>query len=84
MRHVYLRRLETQGLEAYSVDVTTPDVASVGLSVVRVVVPGLYGNAPAAFPPLGGRRLYEDPVRLGWVPRPIEEDDIVLEPIPHT
>lgn len=84
LRRAYLRRLETQGLEAYSVDVTTTDVASVGLAVVRVVVPGLYGNAPAAFPPLGGRRLYEDPVRLGWFSQPIEEDDVVLAPIPHT
>lgn len=84
LRHAYLRRLEGEGLEAYSVDVTTADVASVGLTVVRVVVPGLYGNAPAAFPPLGGRRLYEDPVRLGWFAQPIEEDDVVLAPIPHT
>ncbi len=84
LRHTYLRRLEAEGLEAYSVDVTTTDVASVGLTVVRVVVPGLYGNAPAAFPPLGRRRLYEDPVRLGWFSQPVDEEDIVLAPIPHT
>lgn len=84
LRQVYLERLEAEGLTAYSVDVTTPDVASVGLAVVRVVVPGLYGNAPAAFPTLGGRRLYEDPVRLGLLPRPPAEDEIVLAPVPHT
>ncbi|WP_157520208.1 YcaO-like family protein [Herbidospora daliensis] len=42
---------------AISVDLTTPDIEGTGLRVVRVVVPGLYGNAPAAFPFLGGTRL---------------------------
>lgn len=84
LRQTYLRRLEAEGISAYSVDVTTPDVASVGLSVVRVVAPGLYGNAPAAFPTLAGRRLYEDPVRLGLLPAPPAEEDLVLAPIPHT
>ncbi|MEM6794229.1 MAG: YcaO-like family protein [Acidobacteriota bacterium] len=84
LRSAYLRRLGAEGLEAYSVDVTTSDVASVGLAVVRVVVPGLYGNAPAAFPALGGRRLYEDPVRLGWFGEPVAEEDLVLAPMPHT
>jgi ribosomal protein S12 methylthiotransferase accessory factor len=84
LRATYLRRLEAEGITAYSVDVTTPDVASVGLSVVRVVAPGLYGNAPAAFPMLGGRRLYEDPVRLGLLEREPSEDELVMAPIPHT
>lgn len=84
LRATYLRRLEAEGLTAYSVDVTTPDVESVGLSVVRVVVPGLYGNAPAAFPMLGGRRLYEDPVRLGLLERAPSEEELVMAPIPHT
>lgn len=84
LRSTYLRRLQEQGIEAFSVDVTTPDVASVGLSVVRVVAPGLYGNAPAAFPTLAGRRLYEDPVRLGLCEQPLEEDELVMAPIPHT
>jgi ribosomal protein S12 methylthiotransferase accessory factor len=46
------------GLEGYrvvSVDVTTPDVLAAGLRVVRVVVPGLYSNAAAGLPFLGGR-----------------------------
>lgn len=52
-----IRRLAAQGIEPVSVDVTTPDVADAGQRVVRVVAPGLYGNAPAAFPYLGGPRL---------------------------
>ncbi|MEM6794228.1 MAG: YcaO-like family protein [Acidobacteriota bacterium] len=47
----------SRGYRPVCVDVTTPDVAASGLSVVRVVIPGLYGNAPAAFPYLGGARL---------------------------
>lgn len=84
LRAFYLRRLQDEGIKAYSVDVTTPDVESVGLSVVRVIAPGLYGNAPAAFPHLAGRRLYEDPVRLGLLPKAPTEDEIVIAPIPHT
>ncbi len=84
LRAAYLDRLTAQGLRAYSVDATTPDVASAGLSVVRVIVPGMIGNAPAAFPPLGGARLFQDPVRLGWRDDPLSADDLVLAPIPHT
>ncbi len=84
LRAAYLARLAAEGLSAYSVDVTTPDVAAAGLSVVRAVVPGMVGNAPAAFPPLGGRRLYEEPRRHGWRTEYLREDDVVLAPIPHT
>ncbi|MFD4791771.1 YcaO-like family protein, partial [Streptomyces sp. NPDC058459] len=81
-RDVYLRRLAAAGLPAYSVDLTTPDVAAAGLAVVRVVVPGLIGNAPPAFPYLGGERLYETPARLGLVPRPLHEDELYPHPLP--
>lgn len=59
-------RLANAGLEPIACDLTTPDVAALGLSVVRVVVPGLHplfmGHRNRA---LGGRRLYEVPERLG-------------------
>lgn len=44
---------------AISVDLTLPAVRTAGLHVARVIVPGRYGNAPAAFPFLGGTRLGE-------------------------
>ncbi|WP_055534922.1 YcaO-like family protein [Streptomyces graminilatus] len=81
-RDVYLRRLADAGLHAYSVDLTTPDVAAAGLSVVRVVVPGLVGNAPPAFPCLGGVRLYRTPARLGFVQGPLREDELYPHPLP--
>jgi ribosomal protein S12 methylthiotransferase accessory factor len=84
LRDLLLERLAAEGLRIYSVDVTTPDVAAAGLAVVRVVVTGMIGNAPAAFPLLGGRRLYEDPVRLGLLPAMPQEKDLELAPMPHT
>lgn len=80
----YLGRLSVQGIDAHAVDVTTPDVAAAGLAVVRVVAPGTYGNPPAAYPFLGGERLYTDPVRLGLRTEPLAEADINLVPLPHT
>ncbi|HEX2316797.1 MAG TPA: YcaO-like family protein [Thermomonospora sp.] len=81
---LYLDRLSAVGLTAHAVDVTTPDVAATGFRAARVVVPGAYSNAPAAFPFLGGSRLRTDPVRLGLRQAPISEDEINLVPLPHT
>lgn len=54
------------GLDVIACDLTTPDIAALGLSVVRVVVPGMHplfmGHRNRA---LGGARLYEVPRRLG-------------------
>ncbi|MGQ0776853.1 MAG: YcaO-like family protein [Pseudonocardiales bacterium] len=82
-RAEYLARLATRGLRAVSIDLTTPDVAAAGLTVVRVVVPGLYGNAPAAFPYLGGDRLATEPVRRGWRDRPLREEELCCQPLPQ-
>jgi len=49
--------LPRHGYQVLLVDVTTSDVATAGLHVVRVVVPGLRATAPAAFPFLGGNDL---------------------------
>jgi len=50
-------RLAAHGIPVYSVDITTPDVVQTGLSVIRLVAPGLYSTAHGAFPLLGGQRL---------------------------
>jgi ribosomal protein S12 methylthiotransferase accessory factor len=83
-REAYLARLSARGLRALAVDLTTSDVLAAGLRVVRIVVPGLYGNAPAAFPLLGGRRLYEEPASQGRLAGTIDEDDLVLHPLPYS
>ncbi len=78
----YLEHLSMAGLHAVAVDLTTPDVARTGLRVVRVVVPGLVGNGPPAYPLRGGRRLYDVPVAMGWSTAPLTQDDLVNQPLP--
>ncbi|WP_165964113.1 YcaO-like family protein [Actinomadura sp. KC216] len=80
----YLSLLDDQGLRAVVVDLTTREAAEAGLSVVRVIVPGLYSNAPAAFPFLGGERLYREPPARGWTPGPLTEDGLVRDPLPFS
>jgi ribosomal protein S12 methylthiotransferase accessory factor len=56
------RRVEAAGSTAYVVDVTSPDVAALGLTVVRVVAPELCPlDVSHAHRYLGGERLRELP-----------------------
>lgn len=80
---VYQSRIEAQGYEIFAADVTTPDVAYAGLSVVRVLIPRLIPNFPAAFPPLGRGRVQEVAVKLGWRPTPLDESELNYFPMPH-
>jgi ribosomal protein S12 methylthiotransferase accessory factor len=61
------------GLEVLVLDQTQPDIE---LDVVRVVVPGLRHFWPRFAP----GRLYDVPVRMGWLPAPLQEDQ--FNPIP--
>jgi ribosomal protein S12 methylthiotransferase accessory factor len=74
-------RLVAAGLEPIACELTTPDVAELGLAVVRVVVPGLnplhMGHANRA---LGGRRLHDVPVALGAAVAGASHQD---NPYPH-
>ncbi|WP_136519931.1 YcaO-like family protein [Cellulomonas telluris] len=79
----YRAAVEEQGLEVVVVDLTTPDVASTGMRVVRVLVPGTVGNAPAAFPFLGRRRVQDLAVELGWREEPLAEHELLTFPMPH-
>jgi ribosomal protein S12 methylthiotransferase accessory factor len=74
--------LARHGVSAYAADVTSPDVADSGLSVMRVVCPQLCALDVvdrARF--LGGRRLYHAAFEAGLVPRPLALAD--LNPDPH-
>jgi ribosomal protein S12 methylthiotransferase accessory factor len=66
-------RLRAAGLELLVVDYSRPDVA---LTTVKVMVPGLRHFWPRFAP----GRLYDVPVRLGWLPRPWVEAE--LNPMP--
>lgn len=79
----YRERVEEVGHEVVVVNLTSPDVASTGMAVVRVVVPGTVGNAPAAFPFLGRRRVQDLAVELGWRQSPLPEEKLNYFPLPH-
>jgi oxazoline/thiazoline synthase len=64
-----VRRLEECGLDAYACDLTRDDV---GVPVARVIVPGLR-HPWARFAP---GRLYDVPVKLGWLATPTREEDL--------
>lgn len=62
------------GLETLILDQTRPDS---GLHAVRVIVPGLY-HFWARFAP---GRLYEVPVKMGWLDRPLSEQELNPKPM---
>jgi ribosomal protein S12 methylthiotransferase accessory factor len=72
VRHL-LDGLSGAGIEAFVLDQTRPEI---GLPVAKVIAPGLR-HFWARFAP---GRLYEVPVRLGWIPRPLKEAE--LNPVP--
>lgn len=70
------------GAKACLCDLTTPDIAGLGLHVARAIVedfqPIHFGEAEIR---LGGRRLYELPARLGLAAGPTARAG--LNPLPH-
>jgi len=71
---VHCRRLvEERGMEMLVLDQTRPDI---GMPVVKVIVPGLR-HFWARYAP---GRLYDVPVAMGWLDRPLAEEE--LNPIP--
>lgn len=68
-----LQLVEKLGMEMLVLDQTRPDI---GLDVVKVIVPGMRHFWKRLAP----GRLYDVPVRLGWLSEPLTEDR--LNPIP--
>lgn len=60
-----MSRFLKKGFQPIAVDLTSSDIAEVGLWVVRVYVPGMVPNTPTAYPPLGLKRLHDMPKSLG-------------------
>lgn len=65
--------IEHRGLELLVLDQTRPDI---GLPVVKAIVPGLRHF----WPRFGPGRLYDVPLELGWVSRPLAEDELNPNP----
>ncbi|AFY45385.1 biosynthesis docking scaffold protein, SagD family [Nostoc sp. PCC 7107] len=76
-----ITRLHSVGAEPYLVEITTPDVVSLGFRVVRTLaselVPIYFGHG---LEPLGTQRLFEVPKRLGYGGQRTVKD---LNPCPH-
>lgn len=69
-------------VETLATDLTTPDVRECGLWVTRSIAPELQPlDAMHRRRFLGGRRLYDVPVRMGHVKKPTTVDQ--LNPYPH-
>lgn len=60
---------QKQGLETLVLDLTQPDV---GLPVVKVIVPGMRHFWRRTAP----GRLYDVPVKLGWLDQPLAESEL--------
>ena len=76
-------RVEAASSSAYAVDVTSPDVRELGLTVMKVLAPELCSLEVlqhARF--LGGRRLYETAAELGLRSEPLADDAVNPEPHP--
>jgi ribosomal protein S12 methylthiotransferase accessory factor len=80
---VLLDRIEAAGSSAYAVEATAPDVAALGVRVVKTVAPGLCMLdvlQRARF--LGNPRLRTVPAQLGYRNGPLSVDDINPDPHP--
>lgn len=76
-----IARLHSVGVEPYLVEITTPDIESLGFRVVRTLaselVPIYFGYG---LEPLGTRRLFKVPEKLGYGEQRTAND---LNPCPH-
>lgn len=79
----YVDRVHKRGMRIITVDITSNDVASCGLRVIRTLIPGTVGNTPAAFPYLGNSVVTDEAVKLGWFGEPKAERALNMFPMPH-
>ncbi len=70
-----VRMLARLGHDVLVLDTTRPEI---GLPAVRVVVPGLRPLLRRLAP----GRLYDVPVELGWIPRPLRQRQLNPDPFP--
>jgi ribosomal protein S12 methylthiotransferase accessory factor len=77
-----LSRLRPHVRDVISVNIAPRDVAGLGVHVCKVFIPDLVPvNPDHRFPWLGHSRLYQVPVRLGYLER--AADPAELNPLPH-
>jgi len=77
-----ISHLSEHSIDILRIDITPSDIRELGLYVVRVVIPQLQDiDGTHRFRPLGGKRLYEVPCRLGYASKPRSFKD--FNPLPH-
>lgn len=77
-----VQKLDSQGIDTYVADATSPDIFEAGMVVARVFAPALVpldSSFRARF--LGSPRLRQRPVELNLQPRALSDDE--LNPYPH-
>lgn len=76
-------RLAAAGLEAFIVDITLPAMRGLGFTVVKALIPGAQPlDFGSHHPHVGGRRLFETPVRMGYRAAPASVAELNFEPHP--
>lgn len=76
------KQMVSKGHNVYSIDLTSPDIQSLGLHVMKVVVPSLIDLNPVHWErPWNKRRLYSLGRQLGRLDGPVEMNQ--LNPTPH-
>jgi ribosomal protein S12 methylthiotransferase accessory factor len=77
-----VRRLAHCDVEVIAVDITVPEVEEQGFRVVKVLAPGMRPiDFGTRWPHLGGQRLYQAPLRMGY--RTAKRDPWQLNLFPH-
>lgn len=75
--------LEQCGLEVIVVDITTPDVRELGMHVVKVLVPGAVMLPRSEKEKImTASRIYEVPLKMGWLERSLQPDELNTSPHP--
>lgn len=78
-----VEQIDRHGFRCYAVDLTSPDVAQMGMRVVRALIPGLHpffiGHRNRA---RNCPRLFEAPQRMGFKPILPGQDNPVPHPFP--
>jgi ribosomal protein S12 methylthiotransferase accessory factor len=78
-----LEILFSMNLDVIVIDITSPDVANLGFSVVKVIIPQMIDlNPEHKYPFLGGRRLYQVPKMSGYSLTETTEENINWLPHP--
>lgn len=77
-----LNRLKVEGMDVIYIDITPSDVKKEGFVVLRVIIPEMEPlHLDESFKFLGNKRLYDVPIKLGFIDKKSNENN--LNTVPH-